>query len=222
MFHVKPFLFFLLLLPVFLQAQHLGSTSLEVKELPLPPRRDVQVDTFLQPYNQNLGLLQREWFYWTNYSRKDPKRFWDSAVVPILQVYPDFRNSYTNSLKEDLYKTASLPLLKPNDNLFKTAHLLATNLAVKKAGPSHTAPDGQTFEDRMKSISVKKCAGENISFGSPKTLLMLVLLYIDEGVRGLGHRKALLNPEFVEMGVGVGNYPDNKVLVVQDFACDQK
>src|SRR5205085_3369500 len=98
--------------------------------------------------------MQLEWFYWTNYSRKDPRRFWDSAVVPILKVHTGFRNSYTTSLKEDLYKSASLPLLKPNDNLFKTANSLAAGLAAKKAGPSHTSPDGQTFTDRMNSINV--------------------------------------------------------------------
>ncbi len=69
---------------------------------------------------------------------------------------------------------------------------------------------------------VKRCAGENISFGPDNAVLMLVLLYIDEGVPDLGHRKTLLNPSFVEMGIGVGAYPDNKVMVVQDFACDQK
>jgi uncharacterized protein YkwD len=46
-------------------------------------------------------------------------------------------------------------------------------------------------------------------------------LYVDEGVPDLGHRKTLLNPSFVEMGIGVGHYPENKVMVVQDFACDQ-
>jgi hypothetical protein len=32
----------------------------------------------------------------------------------------------------------------------------------------------------------------------------------------------LLNPSFVEMGVGVGAYPGDKYMVVQDFACSQK
>jgi hypothetical protein len=32
----------------------------------------------------------------------------------------------------------------------------------------------------------------------------------------------LLDPAFVEMGIGISNYPDNKVMVIQDFACNQK
>lgn len=222
MFHVKPFLVFFMLLPLFTQAQHIGSTRLEVKEFPPPPSREHQIDEFLSQYSAALTPMQKEWFYWTNYSRNNPRRFWDSVVAPILNIYPDFRNSYTNSLKEDLYKASPLPFVKPNDDLAKTAQSLAGALAEKKANPSHTSPNGETFEDRMKLIRVKKCAGENISFGPSNTVLMLVLLYIDEGVPGLGHRKTLLTPSFVEMGIGVGAYPQNKYMVVQDFACDQK
>src|SRR5438105_789096 len=222
MFHVKPFLLFLLFLPFLACAQHMGSTRLEVKDLPNPPAREYEIEEYLNQFASSLNPTQKEWFYWTNYSRSNPKRFWDSVVAPILKVYPSFRNSYTSSLKEDLYKTSPLPLIKPNEDLAKIAQSLASGLAAKKASPSHTAPSGATFEDRMQSISIKKCAGENISFGPPNTVLMLVLLYIDEGVPDLGHRRTLLNPSFVEMGVGVGAYPQNRYMVVQDFACEQK
>lgn len=222
MFHVKPFLFLFLLFPFFVSAQHTGTTRLEVKDLPVPAGRDAQVVEFMTRYSHSLSQVEREWFYWTNYSRKSPKRFWDTVVAPILNIYPNFRNSYTNSLKEDLYKCSPLPFVKPNEGLARAAQSLASGLASRKANPSHTSPAGETFEDRMKSISVKLCAGENISFGPPNPVLMLVLLYIDEGVPDLGHRKTLLNPSFVEMGIGTGAYPENKMMVVQDFACDQK
>ena len=222
MFHVKLFLLCLFLVPILCFSQHMGTTRLEVKDLPAPPVSDAKIEEFLSPYANSLSPTEDEWFYWTNYSRSNPRRFWDSVVAPILKVYPTFRNSYTTSLKEDLYRSPSLPLVIPNADLTKTARSLALGLAAKKAGPSHTAPSGATFEDRMKSISVKRCAGENISFGPPNTILMLVLLYIDEGVPDLGHRKTLLNPAFVEMGIGVGTYPENRYMVVQDFACTQK
>ena len=198
----------------------MGSTTLEVKDLPALPVEDVRVGEFVSRFS-SLNSTQREWFYWTNYSRTNPRQFWDSVVEPILKVYPNFRNSYTASLKKDLYSAPSLPFVKPNDNLAHTAQSLAGSLASKHALPSHTSPSGETFENRMKSISVKRCAGENISFGPPNTVLMLVLLYIDEGVPDLGHRKTLLNSSFVEMGIGVGTYPKDKYMVVQDFACTQ-
>lgn len=221
MFHVKHFLLLLLLLPVLSFSQHMGSTQLEIKEMPPLPPLDERVGEYVSQFS-SLNPTQREWFYWTNYSRSNPRRFWDSVVAPILKVYPGFRNSYTYSLKEDLYKTQALPFIKPNDDLARIAGSLAGALAARKAKPSHTSPSGETFEDRIKSISVKRCAGENISFGPPNTVLMLVLLYIDEGVPDLGHRRTLLNPSFVEMGVGVGAYPQDRYMVVQDFACSQQ
>jgi len=222
MFHVKPFLLFLLLFPLLSVAQHVGQTRLEIRDLPTPPVRAKNIDEFIKPYLPGLNAFQQEWFYWTNYSRENPKRFWDSVVSPILNIYPAFRNNYTKSLKEDLYKANTLPFVKPNADLAKVAQVLAAALSKNTSGPSHTSPSGQTFEDRMKSISIKKCAGENISFGAPNSLLMLVLLYVDEGVPDVGHRKTLLNPLFEEMGIGFSVYPDNRYMVVQDFACSQK
>lgn len=222
MFHVKPFLIFLLVFPFVSFSQHMGSTRLEIKELPVPPQKDIQIEEFVRRFSSSLNSTQEEWFYWTNYSRSNPRRFWDSVVAPILKVYPSLRNSYANSLKVDLYRVGPLPLLQLNENLSRIAQSLAGELAKKGAKPSHTSPSGSTFEDRMSSVNVKRCAGENISFGPPNALLMLVLLYIDEGVPDLGHRNSLLNPSFVEMGIGIGSYPDNKYMVVQNFACSQK
>jgi uncharacterized protein YkwD len=95
-------------------------------------------------------------------------------------------------------------------------------MASKKASPSHTSPSGSTFQSRMEAAGIKKCAGENISFGPGNTIMMLTLLYIDEGVPDFGHRKTLLDPSFTEMGIGVGVFPDKKLMVVQDFACNQQ
>lgn len=222
MFHVKLVVILLFVFPVVSFSQHMGTTKLEVKTLPPLPSPDLEVEKFVNGFLEQMNSSKRDWFYWTNYSRINPRRFWDSVVAPILDIYPSFRNSYTTSLKEDLYKSSNLPLVKPNEELARMAQLLASSLAEKKASPSHTSPSGSTFGDRMKSINVKKCAGENISFGPPNALLMLVLLYIDEGVPDHGHRKTLLNPSFMEMGLGIGSYPDNKFMVVQDFACDQR
>ena len=222
MFHVKPFLLLILLLPLMSYSQHVGTSRLEIKELPVPPARDTAVVNHLNRSAISLNSIEKEWFYWTNYSRRNPKRFWDSVIIPILNIHPEFRNSYINSLKEDLYKSPPLPLVKPNEKLAKVAIQLANGLAAGKAGPSHTDPSGVTFEARMQSINIKRCAGENISFGPPNTLLMLVLLYIDEGVADLGHRRTLLNPLFVEMGVGTSTYPNGNAMVVTDFACTQE
>jgi hypothetical protein len=224
MFHVKQLLFFLLLTPVAISAQVMGTSTIEVKAFPPLPKRDAAIELFLSQFGETAQLSQqkKEWFYWTNYSRSNPRRFYDSIVEPILISFPNLRNSYSISLKRDLYNSKPLPLIKPNNSLDRIAQEFATEMASKKASPSHTSPSGKTFQNRMESAKIKKCAGENISWGPDNPVLMLVLLYIDEGVPDMGHRKTLLDPSFVEMGIGVGQYPDKKLMIIQDFACDQQ
>lgn len=224
MFHVKHIVFLILFLPIVAVAQHLGTTMLPEKNLLALPLNSAQVLQFLDTSSEYtlMSAAQKEWFYWTNYSRNNPKAFWDSVVAPILETYPTLKNSNTVSLKSDLYNVPSLPLLKPNNKLLSTSKTLAKELAAKNLPPSHTSPSGTTFPQRMKALGIVNCAGENISSGPLNPVLMLVLLYIDNGVPGLGHRHALLNPSFAEMGIGYGTYPDNSSIVVQDFACNQK
>ncbi|HLL43206.1 MAG TPA: CAP domain-containing protein [Segetibacter sp.] len=224
MFHVKLFLFFALILPVICFSQHLGTTILPVKEMPSLSSNNVSILEFLKnsPEYESLDTMEKEWFYWTNYSRSNPKGFWDSVIVPMIASFPNLKSAYTESLKRDLYNTKALPLVKPNVELLKISQAFAVDLSSKNAPPSHTSPSGKTFSDRMKSSGIVKCAGENISYGPLNPVLMLVLLYIDEGVPALGHRKTLLNPSFVEMGIGVAKYKNGNSIVIQDFACAQK
>lgn len=224
MFHVKLILFVSSLWPVTCFSQHLGTTVLPEKALPVYVSNNVAILRFLQsaPEYSSLGSVEKDWFYWTNYSRNNPKRFWDSVISPIIACFPNLKSGNTNTLKTDLYSSKSLPYVKPNAKLSKASGGFAKELAKRNAGLSHTSPSGVTFSDRMKLSGIVKCAGENISYGPLNSVLMLVLLYIDEGVLGLGHRKTLLNPAFIEMGVGVAKYNNNNTIVVQDFACDQK
>lgn len=223
MFHVKPFLLIIFFIPIISFSQHFGTTRLEVKTLPNLPARDTAVDRLLNTNSlyKSLNSTLKDWFYWTNYSRKNPRRFWDSVVAPIVNLYPETKDSYSASLQKDLFNAASLPLLQPNKTLLNTSYTLAKDLADQKASPSHTSPSGMTFSERMKSAGITNCAGENISFGPSNPVMMLVLLYLDRGVPQLGHRKSLLNPSFTEMGVGTAAYPDNNIIVIQDFGCTQ-
>ena len=224
MFHVKLFLFFALIVPLTCFSQHLGTTIIPVKELPTLPSNNVSILHFLEsnPEYESLGTIEKEWFYWTNYSRNNPRHFWDSVVAPLIARLPTLKSEYTESLKKDLYNCKSLPFVTPNVELLKISQAFASELSSKNAPPSHTSPSGKTFNERMQASGIVKCAGENISYGPQNSVLMLVLLYIDEGVPSLGHRKTLLNPTFVEMGIGVSKYRNNNSIVIQDFACNQK
>ena len=77
------------------------------------------------------------------------------------------------------------------------------------------------FGTRMKQAGIKYCANENISLSSQSVLLSVLLLYLDIGLPGLGHRKALLDPSLREIGVGSALYGKDQYFLVQDLACSQ-
>ena len=204
------------------QAQ-MSTVELEVKPVPRP----FLVDTVVNMWNKkqvgyaNLSAQAKEILYWTNYSRINPKRFWDSVVAPMIEQFTELKGKESVSLQQDLYKTPSLPLFRLNETLIRTAQQHSDDIAVRQATPSHTATNGQTFQDRMKMARIKACANENISLGSHNTLLSLVLLYLDIRLPEMGHRKALLNPNLTEIGIGYAIYGKDQFFMVQDMACSQ-
>ena len=103
MFHVKRLFFLVFLLPFVSYGQHIGSSVLPVKPMPKLPFKNSTIDQYLESNSEYklLGPAEKEWYYWTNYSRNNPKAFWDSIVSPILTNYPSLQNSYTISLKKD-------------------------------------------------------------------------------------------------------------------------
>lgn len=200
------------------------NVTIESRDVPKPVVLDTSVvnwDSQQAGFNQ-LPQKGKEFLYWTNYSRVNPRRFWDSVVTPILTAFPNLKSSYSESLKTDLYASAILPHFKLNALLMGTAQAHANDIGLKKGKPSHTSTDGRTFVDRLRDAGVKTCAGENISLGNVDPILSLVLLYIDYGIPTLGHRKSLLNPNYVETGVGVATYGDtDNLFIVEDFSCSQ-
>jgi len=220
--HIVVILFFII---PSLSFSQLKNIVLEDKPVPKPTLTDIKVFEWNNAQKDALKLPQIafDFFYWTNYSRENPKRFWDSVVAPILKTFPSLISTYTESLKTDLYNQTKLPLLKLNSSLIQTAQSHATDIGIHQGQPGHVSTDGRTFLDRLKAAGIKYCGGENVSLGDTDPILSLVLLYIDYGIPTLGHRKALLNATYTETGIGVANYGTGKTLfIVQDFSCSQQ
>jgi hypothetical protein len=212
----------LLSFPLFSYSQ-ISLIELEVRPVPEPG-----IDSVIENWNRSqpgydkLPLQARKFLYWTNYSRNNPKKFWDSAVVPLLAIFPPMNKQEAQSLKADLLKAGSLPMFKLNDALIVTAQLHASDIGGKRAPIGHTSTNGMDFGSRMKRAGIKYCASENISLSSQSILLSVALLYLDIGLPGLGHRKTLLDPNLKEIGVGSALYRTDQYFLVQDFACLQK
>jgi hypothetical protein len=204
--------------------QGMSTSTMQVKPLPILPKKNNTISNFLSgfPEFERLPVEVRDWFYWTNYSRQFPKAFWDSVVSPLLKVYPHFNTKYARTLQIELYRTSGLGLIKPNATLLGLAQRHAKDLAQAMPGRiSHNSSNGTPFEQRMGRANIQNCAAENLSLGPSNTVLSLVLLYLDEGLPDVGHRRNLLSPYYVEMGIGSAPARDGATVVVQDFACKQ-
>jgi len=222
---VKHLFFASLLLCPFLCFGQLKNVELEARAVPKPVEYDTTITNWdaQQTSFSTLPNTAQDFLYWTNYSRVNPKRFWDSVVEPILEVFPTLKSSYSESLKVDLYSSPSLPAFKLNPLLVTTAQGHASDIGLKKGKPGHVSTDGRTFVDRIKAVGIKNCGGENVSLGNVDPIMSLVFLYIDYGIPALGHRKSLLNANYVETGVGVSPYGDTEsTFIVEDFSCSQQ
>lgn len=172
---------------------------------------------------QSLSPVEKEFYYWVNYSRLYPSRFLDSVIMPIVKANPQLKGENLESLKKELNSTNSLVLLGLSEPLIKMASYQAENITSNNAKPSHTSVNGETFPERFKRFNLKNCGGENISYGAPgiSPVFMLAILYLDIGVADLGHRKSLLNQNFTLTGISAKTYRYGNIFIVEDFACTQ-
>lgn len=177
-----------------------------------------------QPEYKTLSSKEQQFYYWVNYSRINPGRFFDSVANPIVKIYSQLNGENFVSLEHDMKQSPGLQLLTLNQSLLKMSAFHAASITSNNASPSHVSYNGETFADRFKRFGLNNCGGENVSYGATQTdpLFMLVLLYLDINVADLGHRKALLNPSFVTTGIAAADYKNGNTFLVEDFACTQK
>ena len=225
MFHVKQILS-LLLLFVAISCKSQKTLMFQQTALPQPSMDDKSVIAWnekQQEYN-TLSQQEQEFYYWVNYSRENPKTFYENAVLPIVKTYPQLKGENLNSLEKELENLHPLVLFRLDEPLLKMSISHAIDITSSNANPSHNSTNGEGFTDRFKKYGFKDCGGENISYGGGDTspLFMLVILYLDINVIDLGHRKALLNPFFVNTGISIKKYSDGNTFLVEDFACSQK
>ncbi len=220
MLYIKLFIL-TLVLPVALWSQSI--VTLEQRTITWKIEKDTSIVNWNSSFKgyEELSQQEKDIFYWTNYSRKNPVKFWDSVVMPLISIYPQLSGKYAASLKADLFRSGSLPMFSLNSTLNSTARAHAIDIAGKSATVSHTSTDGTSFSNRLQNAGIKYCGSENMSVGSGDVVLSLALLYLDIGLEDLGHRKTLLNPTYVEMGVSSAKYGISQTFFVQDFSCKQ-
>lgn len=152
-------------------------------------------------FAQKQPSMEDSIFELVNYVRQEPKRFLTEVAQPYIKSNELENSSYAKSLTRTLQKQNPLPPLSRNKQLMD----MAANFAVeagRKGWTDHVRTDAR-FKKYAPEIEI---TGENLQFGSADALSVIMELLIDEGVRNLGHRKNILDPEFSLIGIGFGNH----------------
>ncbi len=126
-------------------------------------------------------------------------------------------NAYLESLKKDMEAAKNLPMLQPDEDLFKAARYHARDTG-KHGLVGHTSSDGTTFAKRLpRYVQGWKTMAENCSYGYEDAVRIVGQLLLDQDVPSLGHRKSILNPELEYIGVAIAPHSTYRFTCVMDF-----
>lgn len=222
MFHVKhallPFALIMFQQTGYSQAR----VTIQNKPFSISTQRKDSIQELLSSnlhYNA-LSPLERDFFYWVNHLRSNPPLFARDFVLLYLEQFPEMENTSLWDLVKELSGMESLQLLIPDAALSSAAKKHGMDLANTGRSLTHIGSKGKDFATRMREIGNLKCASENLYEGRDQALEALIILLIDHGVPGYGHRKAILNPHFNRMGCSVVQRPEKGPFIfVQIFSC---
>jgi len=164
----------------------------------------------------NIGTLNEEEkkvILFINMARHDGPLFASTFLDAYLTENNISKNSYVRSLYRDLKKTAGLPHLEPEPDLISTAisHALATG----ESGRTGHLDFKKRFEQVMGNPY--GLVAENLSYGYAEAIDIVISLLIDDGIRDLGHRRNMLNPQFNSAGVAIRPHKTYRISCVIDF-----
>ncbi len=221
MFHMKHFLLFIFFFSL-ISVQAQGTLTLQDKPFVFDRTIDktlwqkLTTETGFSALEENEQLL----FYWTNYFREDPHRFFNHILKEFLRQFPEANTPEIKGLERDIIASKQrLPFLLPDSGLVQMAELHSKDLIMRGAIISHSSSKGKNFVQRINQAGFYRCGAENIYVGTHDPIEALIALLIDSGVPDKGHRKNLLDPRFGKMGVSFPSINQKKGLLVQDFAC---
>lgn len=148
-----------------------------------------------------------------NLARTDGKKFAETICQTYLDSNKiDQQDKYVKSLLKDLQKTSNLKPFKPQKDLFE----IAKSHAIKsgKTGYVGHRNFNKRYDDALQKY---RTVGENCDYGNSEPLDIVMNLLIDQGVESLGHRKNILNPEFINIGLSIQPHKEYRVNCVISF-----
>ncbi|MBO7477107.1 MAG: CAP domain-containing protein [Salinivirgaceae bacterium] len=151
--------------------------------------------------------------FYCNLARLDGSAFSKAFLADLKSS----DNSYEKSLIDTLETIKDLPMLVPNEQLYKAAESHANDIG-PKGERGHNSTDGTSFADRVRSYYNGGWVAENISYGYSEGLNIVRQLLIDKDVASLGHRKNILGDKYCRIGVAIRYHKTYNNCCVQDFS----
>jgi uncharacterized protein YkwD len=131
--------------------------------------------------------------------------------------YMDEEIKTAHELIKELEKTPKLSILLPHKGLYKAAKLHGEE-GKKRGKLDHQSKNGDWPWDRILEHAVLKNGGENLVGGLENVREAVLVLLVDSGIEGRGHRKALLTPDWIYVACyEVGTVGDMPFYWVQNF-----
>jgi len=147
------------------------------------------------------GLSQKEseFVYWVNLFRSNPKGF-VKYVDSFIKQFPQFNSPEYLSLVSELNLAKPMPTLELSRPM--TIMAIEHGEYVVSTGLMDHVVYGEDLVARITKRGIMS-AGENLYSGPDDPLMALILLLIDYGVPGLGHRINLFDKRWTKVGVNV-------------------
>ena len=155
--------------------------------------------------------------FFMNLLRIEPQLFLDEVIKPYVAFSDLNVNNYVKSLYKDLSKASPTHPFFMREDLYEMANAHLIDIG-KKGLTGHVGSNGKTFAKRAAPMLEKyETVSENVGLGFYSPLDNLIGLLIDDGVKDLGHRKAILSPNYNCVGVAIGQHKEFIYGCVMDF-----
>jgi len=156
-----------------------------------------------------MGRKSKNVIRFMNLARLNGPEFSRIYIEPLER-----KTDYERTLIRTLNRQKPKALIRPSLGL----KLAAMSHAYYSGFSGHTGHDGFNFRLKLFSPFNSSFTGENCEYGSKKALDIAVNLLVDFGVPGLGHRKNILDENFVRAGVSSFYHSQYGTNSVTDFS----
>lgn len=162
--------------------------------------------------SKTLSPLLQKFIFLSNLARINPELFFETYAKRYIDSLGLGSSNYVKTLEVTMRTIKPVRVLKPADDLSKSAELWALESG-KKGEVGHG-----DFKKRYNAVSkVYFSFGENCDYGKKDALGYLMAFLIDEGVASLIHRENMLSENYGYVGLFEGDHKKYGKCLVVDF-----